>query len=248
MDFPDLILIISILFLMSLENAFPFFEFKSSFSQRTHLNLILAVINIVILLNLIWQQNSWNGILSWFKSPYLEAVISFLVLDLYMYVWHRCMHIYSIGWRFHQVHHLEICMNTSTAYKFHPLEVVISALPKLILIWFLGIKPAYLLFYEIMLSVELIFHHSNWSIPWKVDKFISYLVVTPNYHRLHHSQSFPDSQSNYASFLTIWDKLFKSYVYPKYPKTIKLGLSGYPEHLDIMKLIFLPFQNSNLFR
>jgi sterol desaturase/sphingolipid hydroxylase (fatty acid hydroxylase superfamily) len=254
MDLPDLTLIASIFLFITLENIFPFFEFKSSFPQRTYPNLLLAIINItlsnfslVILLNLIWQQNSWHGLLNWINSPWLAAGISFLVLDLYMYFWHRLMHISPLGWRFHQVHHVEISMNTSTAYKFHPIEVVASGFPKLCLIWLLGIKPGYLLFYEVILSVELIFHHSNLSMPWKLDKYMSYLIVTPNYHRLHHSQVIKESQSNYASFFTIWDQVFKSYAYPKYPEKIQLGLSEYHQDLNIIKLIFLPFRNHHFF-
>ncbi|AFZ00883.1 sterol desaturase family protein [Calothrix sp. PCC 6303] len=254
MDLPDLTLIISILLFISLENTFPFFKFRSSFSQRTYPNLLLAIINItlsnfslVVLLNWIWQQNSWYGLLNWIQLPWVAAVISFLVLDLYMYWWHRLIHIFPLGWRFHQVHHVEMSMNTSTAYKFHPIEVLMSGLPKLLLIWFLGIKPNYLLFYEVILSVGLIFHHSNWSIPWKLDKYLSYLIVTPNYHRLHHSQSIKDSQSNYASFFTIWDRVFKSYRYPRYPEKIQLGLFEYNQDLDIVKLIFLPFKNHRFF-
>jgi sterol desaturase/sphingolipid hydroxylase (fatty acid hydroxylase superfamily) len=250
MDFSAFTLIGSILLFICLENTFPFFKFKSSFQQRTHPNLMLALTNItlnnlsiVILLNWIWQQNLWHGLLSTIKLPWLAVIISFISLDLYMYFWHRLMHICPVGWRFHQIHHVEISMNTSTAYKFHPIEVITSSLPKLFLIWLLGIKSDYLFFYEVILSIELIFHHSNLSIPWKLDKYISYLVVTPNYHRLHHSQSLKDSQSNYSSFFTFWDKIFKSYAYPKYPEKIKLGLSQHPQELNLINLLLLPFKH-----
>ncbi len=150
------------------------------------------------------------------------------------------MHSLPITWQFHQVYHTEISMNTSTACRFHIVEVILSNFHKLFLIWLLGIKPSYLLFYEIFLAIELIFHHSNWAFYWKLDKLFSYIIVTPNLHRLHHSQSFKDTQYNYASILTIWDKLFHTCSYPKYPEKIQLGLTEYNNHLNIINLIFLP--------
>ncbi|WP_245912430.1 sterol desaturase family protein [Brunnivagina elsteri] len=199
-------------------------------------------LTIAFLLHQIWQQKFWLGFLHLVELPWLAATISFVIIDLYMYVWHRLMHSSNITWQFHQVHHTEMSMNTSTAYRFHTVEVILSNVPKLFLIWLLGIKPSYLLFYEITLAIELIFHHSNWALPWKLDKFLSYLIVTPNIHRLHHSQSFQDTQFNYASILTIWDKLFHTCSYPKYPEKIQLGLTEYRNHLNILNLIFLPLR------
>ncbi|NJL63470.1 MAG: sterol desaturase family protein [Methylacidiphilales bacterium] len=247
MDWKSLVVVSSVLVFSFLETIFPFFNLKSSFNQRIYPNLLLGIINvstnsltITFILHQIWQQKFWLGFLYWVKSPWLAVTISFLIIDLYMYMWHRLMHSLLLTWQFHQVHHTEISMNTSTAYRFHTVEVILSNIPKLFLIWLLGIKPSYLLFYEITLAIELIFHHSNLALPWKLDKLLSYIIVTPNIHRLHHSQSFPDTQSNYASILTIWDKLFHSYSYPKYPEKIRLGLIEYNNHLNIINLIFLP--------
>jgi sterol desaturase/sphingolipid hydroxylase (fatty acid hydroxylase superfamily) len=249
MDWKSLAVVSSVLTFGFLETIFPFFHFQSSFNQRTYPNLFLGIINVSInsftiafLLHWIWQQKFWLGFLYLIKSPLLAAFISFLIIDLYMYVWHRLMHSFQLTWRFHQVHHTEMSMNTSTAYRFHTIEVILSNVPKLFLIWLLGIKPNYLLFYEITLAIELVFHHSNWAIHWKLDKFLSYFIVTPNIHRLHHSQSFPDTQCNYASFLTIWDKVFDTHSYPKYPEKLQLGLTEYNNHLNIINLIFLPLR------
>jgi sterol desaturase/sphingolipid hydroxylase (fatty acid hydroxylase superfamily) len=206
------------------------------------LNVIVNSLTIAFLLHWIWEQQYWLGILQYVKSPWLGICISFLVLDFYLYVWHRLMHNIPLGWRFHQVHHTELSMNTSTAYRFHTVEVILSNFPKLLLVWIFGINPTYLLFFEVLLAIELIFHHSNWAIPGKLDKYLSYLIVTPNIHRLHHSQLLQDSKSNYASFLTIWDRIFDSYSYPKYPEKIKLGLPQYNKSLSILKLLWLPLQ------
>ncbi len=157
-----------------------------------------------------------------------------------MYTWHRLMHSVSWGWRFHQVHHTDASMNISTAYRFHLVEVFLSGIPKLFLIWVFGISPSHLLIYEILYAIELVFHHSNFALPLKIDKCLSDFIVTPNYHRAHHSQSWQETQSNYASFLTIWDKLFKLHYYPQYPDKIKLGLEKSNNNLNIMELILMP--------
>ena len=179
-----------------LENLWPFYNFKESLTKRTYQNLLLAIINIfantiflAVLLNLDWQSTStWQGLFQFIKSPLLKVSLSFLLLDGYMYIWHRLMHTLPICWRFHQVHHTDKSMNSTTAYRFHGVEILVSNLIKFWIVWLFGISPSSLLFYEIFLAIEVVFHHSNWYLPEKIDKYLSYLIVTPNYHRAHHSQ------------------------------------------------------------
>jgi sterol desaturase/sphingolipid hydroxylase (fatty acid hydroxylase superfamily) len=251
MDWNSLTVVSSVLLFGLLENNFPFFEFKQTFNQRTYPNLLLGCINVVVnsvtiafLLSRIWQQTLWQGFLQFIQSPILAIAISFLLLDAYLYLWHRLMHSSHLTWRFHQVHHTETSMNTSTAYRFHTVEVILSNIPKLFLVWLFGIKANYLFIYEITLAIELIFHHSNFALPSKLDKYLSYLIVTPNFHRSHHSQVFASTQSNYGSLLTIWDKLFQTFYYPKYPEKIDLGLPEYPQNLNVLQLILLPFKSN----
>lgn len=251
MDWQSLTIVSSVLLFGFLENIFPFFHFQSTFNQRTYPNIILGVINVTVnsltiaaVLHWIWRQKIWLGFLHFVKLPWLSICISFLLLDLYLYVWHRAMHSFAFAFRFHKVHHTEISMNTSTAYRFHTVEVISSNIPKLFLVWLFGIGPMHLLIYELTLAIELVFHHSNWAIPKKLDKYLSYIIVTPNFHRLHHSQVFKESQSNYASFFSFWDKIFKSYSYPKFPEKIKLGLPQHSFDLNIFKLILLPLKNN----
>lgn len=248
MDWESLAVVSSVFLFGFLENLFPFFNFKETFQSKTDTNLILGIVNLTVgslttalLLNWVWQQTIWQGFFHWIKSPWLGIVLSFLLLDAYMYIWHRWMHTIPIAWHFHQVHHTEMLMNTSTAYRFHPVEAIASNIPKLFLVLLFGITPRYLLFYETLLAIELIFHHSNWAIQDQIDNFLSYIIVTPNCHRAHHSESLKESQSNYGSFLSIWDRLFNSFYYPKYPDKIKLGLHQYNQKLNSISLLMLPF-------
>lgn len=238
----------SIIIFGILENLFPFFCYKQSLINRISTNFGLGVLNaIAASLTTVWfskwlqEQTTWSGLFQGIQPTWLVAILSILLLDMYMYFWHRLMHTLPIAWRFHSVHHTDRSMNVSSAYRFHAIEVILSYLPKISLIWLLGIAPNHLLIYELAFMVVIVFHHSNWAIPYQVDKFLSYFIVTPNYHRVHHSQLVEETNSNYASLLTIWDRIFQSFRYSKKPETIQIGLIEEPKELNVLKLLSLPF-------
>jgi sterol desaturase/sphingolipid hydroxylase (fatty acid hydroxylase superfamily) len=96
--------------------------------------------------------------------------------------------------------------------------------------------------YETLYAVQLIFEHSNWKLDRRIDRVLSYFIVTPNYHRLHHSKLLEHSDSNYASFLTIWDWIGRSQAYPEAPEAIHLGVDQ-PVRNDAVSLVMMPFVN-----
>ncbi|HLO88434.1 MAG TPA: sterol desaturase family protein [Nostocaceae cyanobacterium] len=248
MEFKSVVIFVSLITFGTLETIFPFFNYRQSISRKFFANLILGLINVLflnltisLLLKSIWEQTSWLGFLNYINLNWLKFTISLLVLDGYMYLWHRLMHTSYLGWRLHLVHHTDNWMNISTAYRFHIIEVILSNFPKIGLIYLFGITPSHLLAYETLFAVCLLFHHSNWNLPVKIDKFLSYLLVTPNYHRAHHSQLIWEMQSNYASLLTIWDLIFKTRYYPKFPQVIKLGIEGENRNFTAIDLCKLPF-------
>lgn len=235
-----------------LETLFPFFRVQQPFTARISANVMLGILNTVVgsltvalLLKWVWNHPIRGSICHGIPNLGMILILSIFVLDAYMYTWHRAMHNLPVAWRFHQVHHTERAMNVSTAYRFHTIEVIASNIPKILLIWLFGIPPFIYVLYEALYSAELVFQHSNWRLPYQVDRLLSQVLVTPNYHRLHHSQQIEHSRSNYASFLTIWDRLFQSRHYPRSPKTIQLGLS-YATKLDVLSLLRLPFQRTGV--
>ena len=253
MNWKLLAIVGSLVFFGSLENLFPFFQFKQPLLRRIAINFTLGIVNagvtsltVAIVLTWIWQQSKGPGYLAIIPGAWLQCVVAFLLLDGYMYAWHRLMHTSAIGWKLHQVHHSDRAMNISTAYRFHAIEVLLSNLPKLGLIWLLGITPTYLLIYEAVFAAELIFHHSNWALPLRIDRALSYVIVTPNYHRAHHSRQLDGTQSNYASLLTIWDVLFHSARYPTAPEAITLGLPGQrpPKNWSLFGLFMMPLNKN----
>jgi sterol desaturase/sphingolipid hydroxylase (fatty acid hydroxylase superfamily) len=248
MSWSLLILAISLVLFGILEYKFPFFTYKQRWTSRISTNFAIGILNALLsylVIALVWAEikkySNWSGLFQGIHSPWLVVVLAFLLLDVYRYGWHVLMHLWPIGWRFHRVHHTERAMNISTAYRFHIVEVLFSYFPRVFLIWLLGISPINVFMYDAFFTVVEVFQHSNWAIPLKVDKVLTYLIVTPNYHRVHHSQIVKETNSNYGSLLTVWDRLFGTFRYCSRPKTLKIGLSEEPRHLNILDLLTLPF-------
>ena len=251
MEWKTRIILGSLLIFGILEIIFPFYNFKGNWLKRVGNNFTLALINAIamsfITKALLFQAANNHlyspKILQLVNDAGIVGILAILIIDLYMYFWHRLMHDWAIGWNFHRVHHTDREMNISTAYRFHFIEIFASNLPKIFLIWILGIKIEWSLIYEILFAINVIFHHSNWHLSANIDKFLSYIIVTPNYHRLHHSQIIIETNSNYGSLLTIWDKIFQTYRYNNQPETIKLGLIEDQQNLRILDLLKIPFRS-----
>ncbi|MBD2293499.1 sterol desaturase family protein [Anabaena sphaerica FACHB-251] len=248
MEYKSLVIFFSIALFGILETVFPFFQYRQSGLKIFSTNLILGLINalavnltIAWFLKWVWQQKLWLGFFHDINLPWVSLILSFLLLDLYMYAWHRFLHNWQLGWRFHLVHHTDCWINISTAYRFHTIEVIVSNFPKFLLIYIFGIQTSYLLIYESLFAISLVFHHSNLALPLKWDKFLSYVIVTPNYHRAHHSQLIQATNSNYSSLLTIWDMLFQTRYYPRFPGAIQLGLPQENRDFNFINLWKLPF-------
>jgi sterol desaturase/sphingolipid hydroxylase (fatty acid hydroxylase superfamily) len=239
----------SLLLFGILEVLFPFYTYKQSWASRLGPNLAIAIFNSVVtkipfglLLGWIWQQKMWPGLFHYIPFPGVVALLSILVLDSYRYAWHCLAHFWPIGWRFHRVHHSDLAMNITTAYRFQVIEVMASYVPMTLLIGLFGIRPEYVFIYEAMFVADQLFQHSNWALSPKIDRILTYLIVTPNYHRIHHSQIVKETDSNFGSLLTIWDRLFGTYRYCSDTKKIDIGLIEYPEPLSIKDMFTLPFK------
>lgn len=246
------ILLGSLLLFGILENIYPFFTYKQSWSSRVTANFTAAVFNSLVtkvpvlwLLTLVWspeQQKIWPGLLHYIPSTAVATVLSFAIVDSFRYGWHCMMHFLPIGWRFHRVHHSDLAMNISTAYRFNVIEVMASYVPMMFLVWLFGIKPEHLFIYEATFVVVEVFQHCNMGLPRNVDRLLSYLMVTPNYHRIHHSEIVEETDSNFSSVLTIWDRLFGTYRYCSDTSKIKIGLIEYPRPLNIFDMWVVPFK------
>ncbi len=142
-------------------------------------------------------------------------------------------------------------MDVSTATRFHFGEIAISATLRLPLIPILGIPIEGLILYDVILLLATQFHHANLALPGKIDRLVRYALVSPDMHKLHHSREKVETDSNYASVLSLWDRLFRTYREKKDCRLIRFGLDSFnsDERQSISSLWmapFVPFQDSQV--
>ena len=140
------------------------------------------------------------------------AVAGFLLLDLAVYMQHVVFHHVPWFWRLHRVHHADTQFDVTTAIRFHPLEIIASLAWKIAVIIVFGIPAMAVLVFEIVLNASAMFSHANFSLPAGVDRLLRSLIVTPDMHRIHHSIVAREINSNFGFNLSVWDRLFGTYM------------------------------------
>jgi len=200
-----------------LQSAFPWLERGRSLRHAAR-NLTLGVLNAGIaavafatLLALATEGAARYGLglAAWLGLGGVARLLALLLLfDAWMYAWHRLNHRAPWLWRFHRAHHSDPDVDVTTALRFHPGEIVLSAAARLLIVPLLGMRLGELLVYEAILFPVIAFHHSNVALPERWDRWLRWLIVTPGMHRVHHSDYQPETDSNYASILSVWDRLF----------------------------------------
>jgi sterol desaturase/sphingolipid hydroxylase (fatty acid hydroxylase superfamily) len=224
--------------------------------RRWSINLGLAAFNMLIMrvsigglayLSATNASEQSIGLLNTFAAPeWLAIIITLLFLDMAIYCQHIVSHRWSLLWRLHQVHHTDLVFDTTTAVRFHPLEIMISMGYKVLCITIIGANPWAVLAFEVLLNGAALFNHSNINLPLTVDKIIRTVLVTPDMHRIHHSTDAVEYNSNYGFCLSCWDKVFNTYTAkPKQPHTtMDIGLTPYrePQALSFIALLLLPFK------
>ena len=139
------------------------------------------------------------------------VLVTLLVFDFAIYLQHRVFHAVPLLWRLHRVHHTDRDLDTTTAVRFHPVEIVLSMLIKVALVLALGAPAAGVLLFEIILNASALFNHGDVAIPGPLDRRIKRLIVTPSMHQVHHSVHAVDHSSNFGFFFSIWDRLLRTY-------------------------------------
>ena len=173
--------------------------------------------------------NGW-GLIPLLNLPfYIEIVLGVVLLDLALYWQHVASHRIPFIWRFHRVHHADRDMDASTGVRFHPIESAMSMLYKCVVVIVVGPAVIAVVIFEIILNASALFNHANLRLPKWLDTLLRTLVVTPDMHSVHHSVLPNETNSNYGFFLSIWDKIFGSYIAkPKLsPDKIQIGLPYY---------------------
>ncbi len=176
-------------------------------------------------------------------NPFLEAVISFVILDFIIYLQHLMFHAVPLFWRLHMVHHADLGIDVTTGLRFHPIEILISLLIKITVIYALGPSVVVVIIFETALNGTAMFNHGNIYINPRIDSLLRLVIVTPDMHRIHHSVAIGETNSNFGFNLPWWDRLMGTYRAESYKKQkeIIIGLSQYREHLSFAAMMTIPF-------
>lgn len=184
-----------------------------------------------------WRPDWWRG--------WTGLALDLLLLDLLIYWWHRANHVVPLLWRFHAIHHRDRFLDSSSALRFHFGEVALSALARALVILALGFPLASVLVFETLVLLAAIFHHSNLALPAWLERPLSWLLVTPAIHWVHHHRVRRDTDANYATLLSLWDRLFGSRSPTRRTPDMPIGAEGLAE-LDWSGLLLRPFRAQRL--
>ncbi len=197
-------------------------------------NIGLGLLNTVVTVTLFgaallavteWARQAPFGLLHWLSLPIgVEWVLGLILFDGWMYLWHVLNHETPLLWRFHSVHHADREVDATTAVRFHTVEIVLSSIARLAILPLIGLTMTQFLLYESMLLPVILFHHSNVAIPRRLDAALRWIIPTPWMHWAHHSNWQPETNSNYGSVLSVWDRLFRTFRLRAEPRELELGL------------------------
>jgi sterol desaturase/sphingolipid hydroxylase (fatty acid hydroxylase superfamily) len=160
-----------------------------------------------------YAQTHGIGLLNQLAWPeWLKVTLAMLVLDLAIWAQHLVSHKVPLFWRLHQVHHADRDIDVTTAVRFHPVEIALSMLWKIVVVVPLGASPLAVFLFEVILNACAMFNHANIALPAWLDRILRSVIVTPDMHRVHHSVLWREHDSNYGFNLSLWDWLFRTYV------------------------------------
>lgn len=251
----SLILVGGITFFWLIENAFPLFKFNYKKWQHAGINFFLTLTTIIINFSLAFillKTSDWTisnnfGMLQWLpKMPlWLYALVGLLLLDLIgAYLIHFIEHKVHFLWRFHLIHHTDTWVDTTSGNRHHPGESVVRFIFTTLGVLIVG-TPMWLVFmYQTISVVSTQFTHANISLPKKLDVFLSYFIVSPDMHKVHHHYIMPYTDSNYGNIFSVWDRLFGTFMYlPKEEIVYGIDTCMEPENNNQLKnLLKIPFQ------
>ena len=217
-------------------------------------NLGIALVNRVLLIPLsaiaaalVAERQGW-GFFNQVSPPlWLATLASLLLLDLTIYWQHRLFHRIPVLWRLHRMHHADADVDVTTGVRFHPLEAVFSMLIKIAAVIALGAPAATVLLFEIVLNATSLFNHANVRIPATLERALRWVVVTPDMHRVHHSNDAVELAHNFGFNLPWWDRLFGTYLDQPAAghESMQIGIAGFdtPQSQHFRSLLTHPFRN-----
>lgn len=263
--FQVIITFIGLIVLFTWESLHPFFNFFDGSLRNRGIhyikNISIGVINALLvsvffvglwLITAQWAYEQNIGILNWINNSTglplpVHALLAVLLFDCWSYWWHRLNHNIKFFWRFHLVHHSDPHMDVSTANRFHLGEIFFSSLFRIPVILLTGIYVWEILLYESLMFAVVQFHHADINLPDKVDAALRTVIVTPAMHKVHHSRWRPETDSNYSSLFSFWDRIFRSFRLRQSLHDLRIGLDAYDDKKSqtFTGMLKMPFVKGN---
>jgi len=240
---------------MLLEIVFPRRAESSQTNRRWANNIGLTLVNqanvnwltgVVAVVLAWWGEEEQVGLLRGLDLGFWPTLlIAILVFEFIAYWFHRALHVVPWLWRLHAVHHSDTELDVTTTYRNHPLELLVNAPLTIPIIVLLGFPVAVVVAYQLLKTSISVVAHSNIRLPAAVDRVVRYLIVTPDYHRLHHCSERRFTDSNFCAAFPLWDYLFGTARNRPYEEhlTMEIGLDYFrrPEDSRIDRLLLMPF-------
>lgn len=224
-------------------------------AQRWQANVGLAIVSTLLVrfilpgsaiaVAAVAAREGW-GLFNRLALPDWIAILGgIVVLDLVVYLQHVLLHSVPMLARLHAVHHADPDFDLTTGIRFHPLEILLSALIKLAAVAALGAPVLAVLAFELLLNATAMFNHANVALPAWLEPWVRRVLVTPDMHRIHHSVVEAERNSNYGFCLPLWDRLLGTYT-PAPRGELDIGLSAWRDHRTIATLpgvLGMPFRH-----
>ena len=250
----SLILVSGITFFWLLEGAVPLFRFNYKKWRHAVPNFFFTLTTIVInfaLAFLLLKSSDWViandfGVINWLPEMplWLYILLGILLLDLIgAYFAHYVEHQVKLLWMIHLVHHTDHEVDTTTANRHHPLESIIRFAFTLLGVFLIGVPIGIVMLYQTLSLVATQFSHANIRLPQKVDDAISWILVSPDMHKVHHHYVLPYTDSNYGNIFSIWDRMFGTFMKLN-RNDITYGVDTFPdrhENGSVIGLLKQPF-------
>lgn len=249
------LLIGGLAFFWMLEYLVPLMRFRYRKVRHAGINLFFTFTTVIInfaFAGAIYASASWVtehqwGILWLFSLPdWAFALGALLMLDLIgAWLVHWVQHVVPFLWRFHLIHHTDREVDTTTANRHHPGESIVRASFTLLAVWVSGAPFWMVMLYQSLSVILSQFNHANLALPPALDRALSWIIVSPNMHKVHHHYQLPLTDTNYGNIFAIWDRIFGTFVEVKNPQELVYGIDTYhtaaeSDHLN--PLLTIPFK------
>lgn len=227
-------------FFLGLEKWKPFLNHQKKSSV---INLTLAMISFLVTSSAYYFLQIGFSFLNFQRSSfsYIDLIQTVLTLDLVSYFWHRSNHQWNFLWRWHRIHHTDLALEWSSAFRFHFIETSGGLILKITVASLFQCSMSSVFVFEMLFLFCNIFQHSNFAVPGFLDECVRWVFVTQSLHRRHHLTDQENQNTNFSTIFSFWDRIFLTFKSQKYQKPIVYGLDAKQQEFSLKKLLTSSF-------